>query len=645
MNSVCEILRRRGSEFFTILLIVILVSLFYFPLFQNINHSIPGLDWYEIYPFATFFRISVLKYYQFPLRSPYFGGGYPTIGHPYDISLNPLSIIVLLFGDIAGTKITVFLIFLMSTISVFYLTKYILQYNLLGSLFSSLTFAFSSWGSCQYLDANYAKLYIYFLPLALIFFIKSIKNNKFIFLTCLALSMVILCGGAIFFPVVLFLFLFACFDTVHIENGPRIEFNFQYLKIFSLTLFITFFLCMVKILPMHSLLSKGDIEFIHFPYEDSYSQVSKTIIEQERGLNPRKLYAMLFRKDYYIVGVDGVIGDDYFQFHLGYLPVFFAVFSFVFYWRKTFRYLLLLIIFILLSFGPYSRLDLFKWLWHLHPIIHSIWRLDEYFTFPIVFVLSVAAGRCFLLFEKGKRRIFLLFLIPAVLFSLNNMFWPNRRFLHNQVIKDAPRKMVSVIGVEERHNLTFQKQFYQVKIKDLLADPEHYQNDGYFYLLQNVGMVDWLFPNLGIKTGAIPKYFVDRGDYKYISNAPGKIEVNPLYRGEAFFLDKENKAQIQYFSPNKIQVTVEVKDKDRLIINQNYHESWRTNIGRLFDYNGLLSIAIDKTGSYTVKLTYVPLDFYLGLIISLISLMLSYYFLIYKKPPFKADRKAKVTIS
>jgi uncharacterized membrane protein YfhO len=98
-----------------------------------------------------------------------------------------------------------------------------------------------------------------------------------------------------------------------------------------------------------------------------------------------------------------------------------------------------------------------------------------------------------------------------------------------------------------------------------------------------------------------------------------------------FFLDKKNDACIQYFSPNEITVAVAVKNVDTLIINQNYHPGWRADKGLLFNHNGLLALAIDKTGSYTVKFTYVPLDFYFGMIISVATLVFSCYYLLYKR--------------
>jgi hypothetical protein len=327
----------RWKSISAVVLLVALVILFYLPLLQDLATTVPTLDWYAIYALHSFFRISVLQYHQFPLRAPHFCGGYPFIGHPYDISLSPFSVIILLWGAIAGTKITAFLIFLISALSVFYLTRSLLRYTLLGALFSALTFAFSSWGGCLYLDACYEKLHAYFLPVALVFFLKSIGNRKYIVLTCLALSMIVLRGGATLLPVLLFLFLFACLYTVRLEKGAGIKLDSRYLKVFSLTVCVTFFLCMVKILPMHNVFSRGDVGPIHFPFEHDYTLVSKYIIEQGRALNPRKLYEMLFSKNAYLVGIDWGTGDDHMQFYFGFLPVLFAGITFILYWRKTLR--------------------------------------------------------------------------------------------------------------------------------------------------------------------------------------------------------------------------------------------------------------------------------------------------------------------
>ncbi|MBU1913541.1 MAG: hypothetical protein KKB22_08415 [Candidatus Omnitrophica bacterium] len=392
----------------------------------------------------------------------------------------------------------------------------------------------------------------------------------------------------------------------------------------------TFFISMAKIMPMRQLLSRSDIKFVHFPYENSYSKIAKIMtVTQERDVTPKKLYGWLFKTDSYVVGTER---DDYVQMYFGYIPVILAALGCFLYWKKIWRYVILLIISIIISFGPHSPVDLFRWLWHLHPYVHSIWRLDEYFTFQIFFIIAVISGRFFSVLDLGERKKFFWLLIPVAIFSLNNMFWLNQRFLENR------------IHLRDRSEFSFQKEFFHVKIKDYIGFPEPYQIDQYYYTQSNIGLIDWLFGNLAIKTNVVPRYLVKEGDSRYLPAELDRLEANPAYRGEVFFKNEENQAQLQYFSPNKIRISVQIKNADTLIINQNYHQSWRTNVGKLLKRGdgGRLAVVFDDPGDYMLQLTYVPLEFYRGLAISIMSLLLAYYFMVYKtrNDAARRDRKA-----
>ena len=567
-------------------------------------------------------------------------------------------LIILLFGAIEGTKITVFLIVLSGALGVFYLSRYQLRYNLPGSIFSTLAFLFCSWGPCQYMQSNYEKLYFYFLPLLLAFFIKSIQDKKFIFFAAVVTSIIVVSAGSVIVPVTIFFFLFACLHAVCRGKSHRIKLSIRFLTVFALIMLITFFISMAKILPMHQLLSRKDIPFIHFSYENDYSKVAKNIVATGRDVDLNKLYGWLFRSDsfrfiksvhfpaeygYSMIGhklggkEEGAspknpLGwlfktgsftvtldrDDYTQMYFGYIPVILAALGCFFYWKKLWRYIILLVASIIISFGPHSPVDLFKWLWNVHPYVHSIWRLDEYFTFQIFFLIALISGSFFSVFDLEKRRKFLWLLIPVAIISLNNMFWFNRRFLENRIY---------LRGSSE---FSFQKEFFNVKIKDYIGFPEPYHIDQHYYLQSNIGLIDWLFGNLAIKTNVTPRYLVKEGDSRFLPSEINTLEVNSAYRGEVFFLDEENHAQFGYFSPNKIQVNVQLQHPGALIINQNYHSSWRTDIGSLYNSNGLLAVALDKIGQYDITLVYFPLELYLGLVISIISLLLAYYFMVYK---------------
>jgi hypothetical protein len=172
------------------------------------------------------------------------------------------------------------------------------------------------------------------------------------------------------------------------------------------------------------------------------------------------------------------------------------------------------------------------------------------------------------------------------------------------------------------------KPFFQVQFNF----PDKTKDD-YFYIRQNVGLTDF-HQDLLVKIGnhAIPKYFVNIGDYRYITKPEGRLTLNPEYKGEAFFLDGESQAWIAYFSPNKIHIKVTVKKPGTLVINQNYHKSWRASLGRVGSYQGLLAAELQKTGEYEVILTYVPVDFYAGLVISVIAIACLFALFKFKKP-------------
>jgi uncharacterized membrane protein YfhO len=100
------------------------------------------------------------------------------------------------------------------------------------------------------------------------------------------------------------------------------------------------------------------------------------------------------------------------------------------------------------------------------------------------------------------------------------------------------------------------------------------------------------------------------------------MEINQLYKGEIYFLNKSNNADCVYFSPNKISINVQVRKPDILVLNQNYNAYWEIKRGKLASYNGLLAVKLDKIGSYQVDLNFVPKDFLFGFLISIGSFII-----------------------
>ena len=143
----------------------------------------------------------------------------------------------------------------------------------------------------------------------------------------------------------------------------------------------------------------------------------------------------------------------------------------------------------------------------------------------------------------------------------------------------------------------------------------------YELLLQNIGKLN-AYTNIHLGEYAAPKYYIEWNKVNSLDPKNYTWHSNPDYKGEIYFLHHPgNKAEFQYFSPNKLIAKVSVLKADTLIINQNYDKSWKSDLVKPSSYNGLLAINLDKRGEYLVKFNYVPVSFYAGLGVSLATLI------------------------
>ncbi|MDD5568009.1 MAG: hypothetical protein PHY88_02250, partial [Candidatus Omnitrophica bacterium] len=601
-----------------VILVILFTSLFYYPVIKDLGSTVISEDdWFGEYFYAGLTRKSIVEYFQLPLNTPYLSGGYPYISHPWDYTFNPFLLFILPFGEVSGLRIAVFLTFLLGALGMFYLTKSVLKFNLLGAVFSSLTFIFCNWGAYEVVDGNiHQYIYYYFLPWLLAFFKRSADNGNCLLFSCLILSFYIMNSGLSLIVVLLFLFMSAFLDSINISSQPKINPSIPIALLIILGLSIL--LSAVKIIPMYNLYSLR-AECIHLPYENIYSKVSVATDAFHASLNMDRLWRGLFT---------GYLG--YSSMYLGYLPVIIAFFSILLYFKENLRYLILLVVFTLIAFGKNSPIDIFKIIWHIHPVVHGIWRLDKYFCFFIPFFISIIAGRFFLIVEK-RRKLYLLAILLAII-SVANIYIQNQAVFKKMVYEYKPK-------------LKIYSDFFQVKIEDALLrrerpgffdihDLRDYQP---FWLLlnQNLGVVDFNWNgNLRLNEKAIPRYILPLGKqmgrektffvegYANLPKDPSltvdlvsKGKINPDYKGEAFFLNGTHKVSLDYFSPNVINLTVDLEKPDTLVINQNYHDNWKADKGVLGEQSGLLAVGLRETGRYKIKLSYIPQDFYIGLFI------------------------------
>lgn len=542
-------------------------------------------------------RQSVLQYRQFPLWTPYLGGGYPLIANPLDGSLNPFFIPVLIFGEVIGLKINVFLAHIIGALGMYYLTRFILGYNRLGSFFSSIIFCFA--GNLHRLliiGATYPPLYYFFLPLLLAFFIKTRDSKKYIIYSILLLTLIMTQASLRFAVILLFLFLFTILETIQYKNN-KLSVDPDWLKNLAIIIFFTFFLGAVKLFPMLELLGENS------RVSGGYSRFLGPLLD---------IYKSFFTHQHNFPH----IGYHWNYLYLGYIPAIFMLAGFIIYWRKTWKYFVLLVIFVFLSFSAHRQLDLFGLLWKL-PVFHSIESPSRYFIPLVIFIVALVAGNLLLICEKKKFLIPILILLVVI--STVDLFYTNGTKEESfPVPLPQYTKQQSFFSVKNSNPAGKVSSLLPRRIR-MTRSREWAWPTQYELLLQNVGKIN-AYTNIHLGEYAKPKYYIDWNSEETFNPKNYTWRSNPDYKGETYFLNSpNNKAEFQYFSPNKLIVKINLKDPDTLIINQNYNKYWRCAIMPI-DYNGFLALKLNKTGAYLIEFNYVPLGFYLGLGISLVTL-------------------------
>jgi hypothetical protein len=111
---------------------------------------------------------------------------------------------------------------------------------------------------------------------------------------------------------------------------------------------------------------------------------------------------------------------------------------------------------------------------------------------------------------------------------------------------------------------------------------------------------------------AVPKFIVDSmGEH-----------LNPIYLGEAEFISQNRSGTIQEFalSFNTIKFRYSSSLPDKILLNFNFNKFWSSNVGKVEEYNGLLSLSLSPGEKREVVLTFKDPNFSLGCQLALAAL-------------------------
>jgi hypothetical protein len=562
-------------------------------------------------------RKSIVQHHTFPLRSHWFGGGYPTLGEPEDPALNPLVVLSVLFGATMGLKLIGFVAALTSALATYALARHILAYTRWGALFSALVIGTSPFAPSSIAKGNISELCMAYLPLCMLLIALSCRGRRAaLFLLPLVFCTMLSQGKQGFFTAMLYLGVFCLLSALRPLNtlgpgGQARKFDPRALGVLALALVVALFVGMMRVLPA--------LEFINA--QGGLTHMALYPYASRLGSDNPNIHEFLD----YACGIHGLVGYG----TIGWLPMLLFAISACCFWKRSLPWVVTVVLFAWLALGESVRFSLFGLLKSL-PVFSAIAMPHKYFCFQFLLSIAIGAGQFFWLLGRLQRKwLEHVCAVPLILAAVGilyaNTTWVQRESFH---IEMPPERMIPQEEFFSIQGLGLQRN----RIEPALAVAYH-------NLLRNVGTLDWYIA-MPMAESAMPRYFVG-ADNTHIPNS--------RYRGEAFLVEEPELSRQApsslsqppapatgqtgsdehrsagdvakpTFRPNSITAQVTIRRPATLVINQNYHRAWKTDRGELVDRDGLIAVRLQETGSYTVNLSYLPYSFVVGLIVTILSI-------------------------
>lgn len=561
---------------------------------DKVNHNI---DFYQYASRHEAMRKSLVEYHSVPLRSHWLGGGYPTIADPEDPTFNPLVVLSVVFGTIIGLKVIGYVALLVGGLATYAFTHAILGFTRFGALHSALVYGTNLFLPIRLSQGNSNEIYAAFIPLCLLLVGRACQGRKIAVVALPFVLYTMLSDGKAHSLMAMFyigvLCLLATIPSTKARSPDRkaslaSQGDHRPLKFFLLAMALTVLIGMMRILPAEELIR-------------SHGGIQQMVTSHPRVYDPAFIPAYSFERLWKeMVGFGGYVG----MVTVGWIPVLSSGIAIIAFPRHTMRWTLSLLLFVWLALAHRAPIDLLELLWHF-PVFESIYRPDKYFSFQIVFTLAVLSGRSFSLLGRLRSRWMEWIIASILLVSTVGFLYPRAHaILRGTFTRDVP-----VLELWPEHG------FFQIEGMSLARhrrDPP--RSLAYFNLRQDIGTIDW-YTAIPMGEHAVPKYVVNRQN-DYI--------LHPAYRGEAFFDEPAHIASVAGLPavrPNSIAVPVDVRAPAVLVINQNFHRDWQADHGKVFDGSGRLAVRLPETGRYVVHLRYHPRTFYVGLSVTMTSLL------------------------
>jgi len=399
---------RITSKTISIIVFTIISVAFTSPIYRNINYlGMQDMDEATFYVAVP--RETILTHHQIPLWNPYQCGGQVLLASPQSVFLSPTFLINLIFGDILGIKIKIFVYLLIGLHGMFLMAQ---QVGIKGVSAYLPPFIFML-NSVYPLNITPGMLIfpIAYMPWALLFYLKK-PERRYTVYSAMVLALMFLEGGTqLFVYTILFMGLYAVLTDVMQKKIDHIK------KTVVITLLALLF-CSVKLMP--------SLEFIkEYPHT----------LRDYSGYSVNSILHSLFDRDQLIFSPKDIPDKTGFLFgiswnwvengmYIGFIPFILYLIGFVTLGREHRPLLVTSLIFLWLSFGHRTPLSLYGFL-HQLPLFESL-RVATRFRTPFLLTLSLISGLTASKIERnraGKRHLGRVFRLLAVVSVIMVVAW------------------------------------------------------------------------------------------------------------------------------------------------------------------------------------------------------------------------------
>jgi len=580
-------LRGRWPDLAAPAVLVALVLVMGLPLLSSVGYFSLDPDWTYHYALHEIARRALVADHAYPLWTPYVGGGFPIFAHPEFPAPTPQMLVALALGPVGGLKIVALCFWAIAALGTYGFARAVLRVGRIEAMVAGSIVAGSTWFPQRLLSGNMNELYFAFLPCILACLWCASRGGRrlryFVGLVGL-LAWALVDGKGCVLVLGLYAGLCAVLWPIGKKAG-RWSWDFRPLLTLAVAAAAAAGLAAVKVVPAFALVRR------HFASQSTLYAHAGAHGRHSLGFVAGSL--LLWRRS----GAPAGTSLAYSYMHVGGPALVLGLTGLALCWRKSWRYVLLVALTVLLVMGAGSHVDVLGVLRRL-PGFHLIEGPGKYFSFPMVLLVACLGA---LALERLRHilspRVFGAGLGAAGIISLG-LWWTADYEIMRQVFP-------------ARHGTTFvAPDFCQVKaIGPGARGNKPLRANEYLSIRRQVGVVNWNSPIL-MPEHARPRILV-RPD--------NSVQRNPEYFGEAWLAGGNGTARLRRVGANRIVVDVSVASAATVVLNFNADPAWTCERGSVGASDGLLSVRLGGPSKGMMELRYRPRLFRVGLAGSLCS--------------------------